>query len=87
MSHSPPVPEANQSPYPLQEPKHDRPDLPPVLKVADQPAAAPALPIGTIGAVIGLGAVAIGGAILGLRLWGAKAKPKPKRKGRRKQHG
>lgn len=84
MSHSPPVPEANQSPYPRQEPRHDRPDLPPVARVATPPASRPALPVGTIGAVVGLGAVVIGGAILGLRLWGDRPKPKGKRKGRRK---
>lgn len=80
MSHSPPVPEANQSPYPLHEPKHDAPDLPPVMRVAPAADANPPLPVGLIGAVIGLGAVAVGGAILGLRLWGAKPKPKARRK-------
>ncbi len=84
MSHSPPVPEANQSPFPLKEPKHDRPDLPPILRVAKTPEAKRDLPIGTISAVLGLGAVAVGGAILGLRLWGERAKPKPKGKGRKR---
>ncbi|HET9510592.1 MAG TPA: hypothetical protein VFO80_05520 [Sphingomonas sp.] len=85
MSHSPPVPEANQSPFPLTEPKHDRPDLPPVLRVAAPADTVPAIPVGLIGAAIGLGAVAIGGAILGLRFWGAK--PTPKRQPRRKNRG
>ncbi|MBN2970785.1 hypothetical protein JW805_01980 [Roseomonas aeriglobus] len=85
MSHSPPVPEANQSPFPLKEPKHDIPDLPPILRTAKPARGERALPVGTIGAVLGLGAVAIGGAILGLRLWGTK--PKPKDRGRRKKRG
>jgi hypothetical protein len=30
MTHTPPVPAASQSPYPLQEPPHAHPELPPV---------------------------------------------------------
>lgn len=80
MSHSPPMPEASQSPFPLKEPKHDTPDLPPVMRTATTQNGRPALPVGAIGAIVGLGAVAIGGAILGLRLWGAKPQPKRKRR-------
>lgn len=84
MSHSPPVPEASRSPFPVTAPKHDIPDLPPILRTAKAPPGKPALPVGTIGAIVGLAAVAVGGAIVGLRLWGEDSKSKPERRTRRK---
>lgn len=90
MSHSPPVPEANQSPYPLQEPPHphhDRGD-------AQQPVAVDddgdeegtladrlrSLPLATIGAAVGIGAALVGGALLGLRRGWSKPRGRGKAK-------
>ena len=57
MSHEPPVPPDNQSPYPIAEPPHEHPaPLPPVAK----PESSPPRPL-LIGGVIAAGVAAIGG--------------------------
>lgn len=60
MTHTPPVPAANQSPYPLREPPHPpTPPLPPVAKRAPQAGGqAPWL------ALAGAGLIAIVGGVL-----------------------
>ena len=92
MSHSPPVPQGNQSPYPIQEPPHtrvhtpahddtadrDRPTADDEASIVDQ---LRALPLVAVGAAIGLGAALVGGAVFALTRDSA---PKPRKRGRKK---
>lgn len=82
MSHEPPVPPDNQSPYPIAEPPHDH-----AAPLPDPEPAEPAGPPRTLlvgGAIAAAGLAAIGGltAFL-LRRRGGKSKPaaKSRRKG------
>gem|GEM_PF-1439119 len=73
MSHEPPVPPNNQSPYPIAEPPHDDPaPLPPV---AAREGSSKALLIG--GAIAAVGAATAGIAAVLLRRGKPDAKPKP----------
>jgi hypothetical protein len=87
MTHSPPVPPGNQSPYPIQEPPHPpsppSPPSPPTAK--DEGWATPAShgwSLGrTLGAAAGIGAIAIGvAAVLFPREAPAKGKGKKSKK-------
>ena len=81
MTHAPPVPDANQSPYPLQEAPHARTATPTVGR-DDEGSLADRLrdlPLLAIGATIGLGAAVIGGAVYGLM------RVRPDRGGKRKR--
>ena len=84
MTHTPPVPDANQSPYPLQEPPHVRTaPVPATAERDDREGIADRLrdlPLLAIGATIGLGAAVIGGAVYGLLRW----KPQDGRTGKRR---
>lgn len=83
MTHSPPVPPANQSPYPIAEPPHPHPPEPPVTAVAknapaDELRVSPGL---IIGAVTAIAAVAAGvTALLLHRREKPAAKPRRPRK-------
>ena len=82
MTHAPPVPDANQSPYPLQEPPHSRATPAPPAGRDDEASIADRLrdlPLLAIGATIGLGAAVIGGAVYGL------LRVRPDRGGKRKR--
>ena len=58
MSHEPPVPPDNQSPYPIEEPPHEHPaPLPPVAK----PESGPPRTLLIGGAIAAAGVAAIGG--------------------------
>ena len=62
MTHTPPIPAGNQSPYPLQEPKHDHAPTPPVAR---RESPTPALGSGAIigaAVVAGIGAAAVAAA-------------------------
>lgn len=79
MTHSPPIPAGNQSPYPIQEPPHvDR-------ATREKPAATPSRPPISLGTAlaIGTGAV-IAGAAAFLFLRDTKPKKKPAVRKRRK---
>ncbi len=87
MSHGLTVPEANQSPYPLQEPPHThKPEvkgLPPVAGKKNKPPKPdkrPAAPTGNalalLGAALGLGALAIGAVLYERQSAPAKKKGK-----------
>ena len=71
MSHNPPIPEAAQSPYPIEEAPHEHADGAEALQVAKdiaeakQRRAASARQIG-MGAAIGIGSAAI---VAGLLYW------------------
>jgi hypothetical protein len=85
MTHSPPVPPGNQSPYPLQEPPHPpSPPSPPTAK--DEGWASPSPKRGwsvgrIVGAAAGVGAIAIGiAAVLFPREAPAKGKGKKSKK-------
>jgi hypothetical protein len=93
MSHSPPIPQGNQSPYPLQEPPHAHHETKAPRR--DAAKASPrashdgesvvdqlrALPLVAVGAAIGLGAALIGGAAYAFT---RDAKPKSRRKGKKR---
>jgi hypothetical protein len=82
MSHTPPIPQGNQSPYPLQEPPNSAPTATLPEVVAEEGAAVTGrlrdLPLAAIGVAVGLGAVLVGGLLVGLRGDGPK-------RGRRKR--
>jgi len=84
MSATPPVPKANQSPYPLQEPRHDTTEvsLPPVMRGGDPSLVDRArdLPLVAVGAAIGLGAAVVGGLVYGLTRWSDDSPKKRRRK-------
>lgn len=88
MSHSPPVPQGNQSPYPLAEPPHastadtsSGAQLPMVIhQPEEKPARTGPLPLAAIGAAAGVAVALAGGLFLGLR----RGWSKPARGGRRK---
>ena len=71
MSHTPPVPEANQSPYPIEEAPHEHDEGGEALKAAREQSdatkrrTASARQIG-MGAAIGIGSAAI---VAGLLYW------------------
>ncbi len=75
MSHSPPIPQGNQSPYPIQEPPHvPAAKLPPVARSEASPSiaaravnGATSLPLIAIGAIVGLGTAVFGGVMLASR--------------------
>ncbi|MDB5682262.1 MAG: hypothetical protein JWO16_2067 [Sphingomonas bacterium] len=70
MSHEPPVPPDNQSPYPIAEPPHEHPaPLPPVAEKTGPPKA---LLIG--GAIAAVGATALAG-LAAMLLGRRKSKP------------
>lgn len=80
MTHTPPVPAGNQSPYPLQEPKHDKPSGPPEgAKVARTPEPQAVSVPSVIALAAGVGLAAVAGGLF-YALSGGKAK---KRKGRK----
>lgn len=79
MTHSPPIPEANRSPYPIAEPPHPEPaadetaNLPVVVEDTDSVIdRLRALPLGRIGAAVGLGGALIAGMLLGWRRSGKR---------------
>ncbi len=83
MSHSPPVPPANQSPYPLAEPAHDHHDAAPAPSVptsralkTDPAASDRRVRIG-IAAALGIGAIA---ALVAGIVASRQPHPDPKRK-------
>lgn len=83
MSHQPPVPAGNQSPYPLHEAPHAHPAEPPagaaVARTPEQSREShgPAFSAGLLGALAaaGIAALAAAGA------WAYASQPKAKRKG------
>jgi len=87
MTHSPPVPPGNQSPYPLQEPPHEHQATPPDVAArrdhshANEPVVSGAA-LG-IGVVIGLGSAAL----LATWLFSRKEEPKPKTRSRTAKSG
>ena len=89
MSQSPPIPQANQSPYPIQEPPHvpAAAKLPPVAASDSDDTTITDrlrdLPLLAIGAAVGLGAAVVGAAVFGMLR--AKAKPEPKRRGSKRK--
>ncbi len=81
MSHSPPVPPGNQSPFPRHEPPHPHAAEPTVTRAPqDAPPARTASPLG-LAAVIGVGAIAALVGALFLRAEAAKAKPRARKGG------
>lgn len=95
MSHSPPVPPANQSPYPRVEPAHDHHDAPRDAKpapVRDRPKHDPASAdrrIRTgIAAALGIGAVAalVAGIVAANRQSPDHSAPRPPKKPSKKKH-
>jgi hypothetical protein len=87
MSHSPPVPPGNQSPYPLQEPPHEHHASPPDVAAKrpaqqDEPLVSGAA-LG-VGLAIGLGSAALFAAWLFSGSEKPKAKPAAARKPRAK---
>jgi hypothetical protein len=80
MTHTPPIPAGNQSPYPLHEPPHVKtPDAPGAHdpRVARTPDHAPS---GTlIGIAAGVGLAAIAGGLF----WALRSEPRKKRKKRK----
>ena len=82
MTHSPPIPAGNQSPYPIQEPPHQHaPVLPPVERHEDVPALSTGTVIGAA-VVAGIGAAAAAAAYFLSVRKAPKAKPRSKRKPR-----
>lgn len=81
MSHEPPVPAGNQSPFPLQEPKHHGDGPAPGAAVARTPAPTAGVHPAIIGGLIAAGTVAL--AAFGA--WAYASKPKKKRKGGRRK--
>lgn len=77
MSHEPPIPAGNQSPFPLQEPKHEAGRPPPGAAIARTPAPKPGLHPAIIGGLVAAGTVAL--AAFGA--WAYASEPKNKRKG------
>lgn len=66
MTHSPPIPDANKSPYPIQEPPHvPKAEAIPVRKREEpaSPAGALSGKVVLLGAALGLGALAIAAAV------------------------
>lgn len=87
MSHEPPVPAANRSPYPIVEPPHDHQATTPAEDKAKAPAPAE-IGSGTIirlGAAVALGVGATVAALLFARRSPAPAKPKSGTKKQRKR--
>ena len=84
MTHTPPVPPANTSPYPVQEPPHaPSPATPPQKKAAEEWAEPKkrGWSLGRIvGATAGVGAIAIGVAAV---LFPREGTPEPKKKKRK----
>jgi hypothetical protein len=76
MSHEPPVPPDNQSPYPIAEPPHEQPD--PLPPVAEKEGPSKALVIGGAIAAVGTAALA------GLAAFLLRRKPKDPRPTARK---
>ena len=68
MSHSPPVPQGNQSPYPRTgQPVAPAIDLPPILTGGTGDSVvkeASGLPLGLIAGAVGVGAAVLGGVLL-----------------------
>ncbi|QNA85220.1 hypothetical protein G4G27_15345 [Sphingomonas sp. So64.6b] len=81
MTHSPPIPPHNQSPYPLQEPPHEHHEPLPEAAAAEETPAISTRALG-IGAVVGIGSAAIVAGLLYARSGTDAAKPKPTRKPR-----
>lgn len=81
MTHQPPVPEGNQSPYPLQQPPQAKSDGPPagseIARTPEKKSVRPALVGGLVAA--GVAALAAVGA------WTYATTPKYKRKERRRK--
>ena len=82
MSHQPPVPEANQSPYPLREPPHQDGAMRREAVGARPPETARALSPGVVGTLAAVGVAALAAA--GAWAWRARRKPSD-RKARRKR--
>lgn len=94
MTQQPPVPEANQSPFPIEEAPHEEIALPPVAEAEDDNRADPHLPSLGTSAILGIGAVAVGAVATAATLLFArrgkpakgrsrsKARPKAKSAGR-----
>ena len=82
MSHEPPIPAGNQSPFPLHEKPHRADGPPPDAEVARTPDPAPAVPRGAlIGGLIAAGVAAL--AAVGA--WAYATEPKNKRKARKRR--
>lgn len=81
MTHAPPIPAGNQSPYPLHEPphlvKHDAPP-PGDPRVVRTPEPATISVPTAIGIAAGVGLAAIAGGLFWA--FGGKAKPRPRKK-------
>ncbi|WP_374944355.1 hypothetical protein [Sphingomonas sp.] len=80
MTHTPPIPAGNQSPYPLHEPPHAKHDAPPPgdPHVARKPEPATVSVPTVIGIAAGIGLAAIAGGLF--YAFGTSAKPKPRKK-------
>lgn len=87
MTHTPPIPAGNQSPYPLHEPphrvKHETPP-PGDPRVARTPDPATISVPTAIGIADGIGLAAIAGGLFWA--FSGKAKPKPRRKKKPVKH-
>ena len=83
MTHTPPIPAANQSPYPLHEAPHVKtPDAPPPgdARVARTPEPAAISVPTALGIAAGVGLAAIAGGLF----WAFSGENKPKRRKKRK---
>ncbi|MGN6817732.1 MAG: hypothetical protein ACTHJR_03575 [Sphingomonas sp.] len=82
MTHEPPVPPDNQSPYPIAEPPHEHPaPLPPVIPSAERADPPRALLIG--GAIAAAGLAAIGG-LAAVLLRRRSGRSSPAKRGRKR---
>lgn len=81
MTHEPPVPPDNQSPYPIAEPPHEHRAPPPAPEPEEGQSGPPRVLL--VGGAVAAGVAAIGGLAAFLLRRGksrSKAAPKPKRK-------
>ena len=82
MTHEPPVPPDNQSPYPIAEPPHVHHAPPPAPEPEEEPSGPPRMLIG--GAVAAAGLAAIGG-LAAFLLRRGRSRPKAASKAKRKR--
>jgi hypothetical protein len=80
MTHTPPIPAGNQSPYPLQEPPHAKPSGPPEgAKIARTPEPQAVSVPTVIALAAGVGLAAVAGGLF----WAFGGSAKPKKRGKR----